>query len=167
MREMPNQFRIEKLRHNGVMVPVYEPQGFSIRLAGRDIKLTPEQEEMAVAWAKKLGTDYAKDPVFAKNFGDDFSKALGLSSPAKIDDFDFSSIVKWVEAERTRREGMSREAKKRLAEARKAVREENKLKYGCAEVNGQVIEIGNYTVEPPSIFMGRGTHPMRGRWKPD
>jgi DNA topoisomerase-1 len=27
------------------------------------------------------------------------------------------------------------------------------------------MEIGNYTVEPSSIFMGRGKHPLRGRWK--
>jgi len=162
---MSNQFRIEKLKHNGVMIPAYEPQGFSIKYRGNTIKLTPEQEEMAVAWAKKLGTDYVKDEVFAKNFGDDFSKAMGLSS-AKISDFDFSEIDKWVEAERAKRETMSREEKKKLAEARKEIREENKQKYGYAEVNGLVVEIGNYTVEPPSIFMGRGTHPMRGKWKP-
>jgi len=27
------------------------------------------------------------------------------------------------------------------------------------------MEVGNYTVEPSSIFMGRGSHPMRGCWK--
>jgi DNA topoisomerase-1 len=27
------------------------------------------------------------------------------------------------------------------------------------------VEISNYVVEPPSIFMGRGKHPLRGRWK--
>lgn len=162
---MPNQFKIERLKHNGVMVPIYEPHGFSIKYRGNTIKLTPEQEEMAVAWVKKLGTDYVKDEVFAKNFGDDFSRAMVLDS-AKIDDFDFTEIIKWVESERAKREMMSREEKKKLAETRKKIREENKQKYGCAEVNGQIVEIGNYTVEPPSIFMGRGTHPMRGKWKP-
>ena len=28
------------------------------------------------------------------------------------------------------------------------------------------VEIGNYMAEPPGIFMGRGEHPMRGRYKP-
>ena len=28
------------------------------------------------------------------------------------------------------------------------------------------MEIGNYAVEPPGIFLGRGKNPLRGRWKP-
>ena len=163
---MLTKFKIERLKHNGVLVPIYESQGFTIGYRGKRIKLTPEQEEMAVAWVKKLGTDYVKDPVFARNFAGDFSKALGLETPAKMEDFDFSEVIRWVEAEQAKREAMSREDKKKLAEVRKKVREENKQKYGYAEVNGEVIEIGGYTVEPPCIFMGRGKHPLRGRWKP-
>ncbi|MDI6643026.1 MAG: hypothetical protein QMD95_03130 [Candidatus Hodarchaeaceae archaeon] len=163
---MAVQFKIKKLKHNGVLIPTYEPQGFTIRHKGKRLKLTPEQEEMAVSWVKKLGTDYVKDPVFARNFVGDFSKALGLETPAKIEDFDFLEIIRWVEGEKAKKEEMSREEKKKLAEARKRAREENKQKYGYAEVNGEVVEIGNYTVEPPGIFMGRGKHPLRGRWKP-
>ena len=160
------QFKIESLKHKGVLVPIYEPQGFTISHKGKRIKLTPAQEEMAVAWVKKLGTPYVEDPVFVRNFAGDFSKALGLETPAKMGDFDFSKIIRWVEAEKARKEAMSREEKKKLAEVRKKIREENKQKYGYAEVNGEVIEIGGYTVEPPCIFMGRGKHPLRGRWKP-
>ena len=165
MMQMKGQFKIEKLKHNGVLIPVYEPKGFTITYRGKAIKLTPDQEEMAVAWVKKLGTDYVKDLVFIKNFMEDFSKALGIEN-ASIEDFDFSNIIQWVEAEKARKEQMSREDKKKLAESRKKAREENKQKYGYAEVNGEVVEIGNYTVEPPSIFMGRGNHPLRGKWKP-
>jgi DNA topoisomerase-1 len=32
-------------------------------------------------------------------------------------------------------------------------------------VNGERVELGNYVAEPSSIFMGRGRHPLRGRWK--
>src|SRR5512139_3839452 len=96
---MVNQFRIEKLKHNGVIIPLYQSQGFSIRYESREIKLTPEQEEMTVAWVKKLSTDYAKDPVFAKNFADDLSRVLGLGTSARTEDFDFSDIISWVEAE--------------------------------------------------------------------
>jgi DNA topoisomerase IB len=59
---------------------------------------------------------------------------------------------------------MSREQKKAAAEARKKIREANKEKYGYATLNGERVEIG-YTAEPSSIFMGRGKHPLRGRWK--
>ena len=127
--------------------------------------MTPEQEEIAVAWVKKLGTDYVKDPVFARNFVENFSKTLGVETNSKIEDFDFSEIQRWVEQEKIKKENMSREERKALAEARKKIREANKEKYGYAVLNGERVEIG-YTVEPPSIFMGRGKHPFRGRWKP-
>ena len=55
--------------------------------------------------------------------------------------------------------------KKALAAERKAAREENKERYGWATIDGVRMEIGNYTVEPSSIFMGRGQHPFRGKWK--
>ena len=44
---------------------------------------------------------------------------------------------------------------------REALREQ----YGYAMVNGERVELGNYVVEPSGIFMGRGKHPLRGRWK--
>jgi len=162
---MPKPAKIQKLVHNGVLTPTYEPQGFAIECKGKRIQLTPEQEEMALAWVRKLETDYVKDPVFARNFVGDFSKALGLEHEAKIEDFDFSRIIQWVEKERSRKERMAREEKKALAEERKKIREANKEKYGYAALNGEAVEIANYIVEPPSIFMGRGRHPLRGKWK--
>ncbi|MEM1874718.1 MAG: hypothetical protein QXP51_03920, partial [Candidatus Hadarchaeales archaeon] len=61
---------------------------------------------------------------------------------------------------------MTKDEKKKLSEERKRIREENKKKYGIAIINGKEVEIANYTVEPPCIFVGRGKHPLRGRWKP-
>jgi len=163
--QMSQPTRIKQLIHNGVLIPTYEPQGFTIRYKGKKLSLTPEQEEMAVAWVKKLGTDYVEDSVFTKNFVEDFSKALEVETSSKIEDFDFSKIQRWVEQEKIKKENMPREARKALAEARKKTREANKEKCGYAVLNGERVEIG-YTVEPPSIFMGRGKHPFRGRWKP-
>jgi len=40
-----------------------------------------------------------------------------------------------------------------------------KERYGYAQVNGRRVELGNYMSEPSGIFMGRGEHPLRGRWK--
>ena len=157
---------IKQLSHNGVLIPVYKPLGFKIRFRGKELALTPEQEEMAVAWVRKLATDYAKDEVFIKNYFKDFGDALGMKEKVGPEDFDFSQIIKWVESERARKEAMSREEKKALAAERKRLREENKQKYGFAMVNGTPMEISNYMVEPACIFMGRGNHPMRGSWKP-
>lgn len=155
---------MKQLIHNGILFPQYEPKGFSISHKGKKIKLEPEQEEIAVAWVKKLGTDYVNDPVFAKNFFNDFSEALGLEK-AFPEDFDFSEIIKYVEDERLRKATMSKEEKKKLAAERKEIREKNKEKYGHAIVDGKRVEIANYNAEPSSIFMGRGKHPLRGKWK--
>ncbi len=154
---------MHQLIHNGILVPKYEPKGFSIKFKGKEIKLTPEQEEMAVAWVKKLGTPYVEDPVFVKNFFTDFCKALGVEG--KKDDFDFSEIIRFVNEEKLAKERMSKEEKKALAEQRKKIREQNKEKYGYAIVDGVKVELANYIAEPSSIFMGRGNHPLRGRWK--
>jgi DNA topoisomerase-1 len=147
------------------MIIEYKPIGFSIKFKGRVIKLNPKQEEMAVSWVKKLGTPYVEDRVFAKNFFKDFKKVLGIKEKVTAGDFDFSEIIKYVESEREKKANMPKEEKKKLAAERKVKREANKEKYGYAMVDGEKIEIANYTAEPSSIFMGRGKHPLRGSWK--
>ncbi|MEM5799521.1 MAG: DNA topoisomerase I [Candidatus Aenigmatarchaeota archaeon] len=154
---------MHQLIHNGILVPTYEPKGFKIKFKGKEIKLTPEQEEMALAWVKKIGTPYVEDPVFIKNFFEDFCKALGVEG--NKDDFDFSEIIRFVNEEKLAKEKMTKEEKKTLAEQRKKIREQNKEKYGYAIVDGINVELGNYIAEPSSIFMGRGNHPLRGKWK--
>jgi DNA topoisomerase-1 len=156
---------VKELVHNGVLIMVPKTMGFRITFRGREMVLTPEQEEMAMAWVRKLGTDYSKDRVFIANFFKDFGNALGIKEKVTPEDFDFSLIVRWVEGERAKREAMGKEEKKALAAQRKAVREENKQKYGFANVNGMPMEISNYMVEPACIFVGRGDHPLRGSWK--
>ncbi|MEM5878721.1 MAG: DNA topoisomerase I [Candidatus Aenigmatarchaeota archaeon] len=154
---------MKQLIHNGILVPKYDYKGFSIKFKGQKIKLTEDQEEMALAWVKKLGTPYVEDKIFVKNFFSDFTKALGVNG--NPEDFDFSEIIDFVNKEKAIKENMSKEEKKMLSDQRKKTREENKQKYGYAIVDGQQVELGNYIAEPSSIFMGRGNHPLRGRWK--
>jgi DNA topoisomerase-1 len=155
---------MEQLHHNGVLVPPkYKGDGLAVIVRGETITLNDEQEERAMAWAKKIGTPYVEDPVFAENFHEDFSEVLGTE--LLPGDVDYSAVHKVVLEERESRANLSREERKALADERKAIREANKERYGWATVDGAKMEIGNYTVEPSSIFMGRGRHPMRGRWK--
>ncbi len=159
--------QLKQLIHNGVLIPdPYTPQGFTISFRGKPTKLNPLQEEMAVKFAQKFGTPYAEDRTFCSNFMKDFAEALGIREKITVEDFDWAPIVKWIEAERARKANMSKEEKKTLAQARKKIREERKERYGWATVDGVRMEIGNYAVEPPSVFLGRGRHPSRGRWKP-
>ena len=158
---------IKQLIHNGVLIPdSYKPQGFSIVFRGKPLVLSPLQEEMAVKFAQKFGTPYVEDATFRSNFMKAFAGALGLKGKITLKDFDWTPITKWVEAERNRKANMSKDEKKQLAAERKKIREERKERYGWATVDGTRMEIASYTVEPPGIFMGRGKHPDRGKWKP-
>jgi DNA topoisomerase I len=155
-----------QLIHNGIVIPEPpEPTGLRITVRGREVALTPEQEEMALAWARKKDTDYVRDPVFAANFMRDFSAALGIDPPLTINEVDFSRYEAYVDEERAAKEDLSPEQRKEQAAQRKAEREALKAKYGYAIVNGQRVELGTYLTEPSGIFMGRGQHPLRGRWK--
>ena len=157
---------MKTLIHNGVLIiPRYAGHNLHILIDEVRLKLTPEQEEMVVAWVKKLGTEYVKDRVFVRNFFTDFSKKLGYEKPLDPERVDFSDVLHFVEKERERKAAISKEERKRTREERKVIREENKSRYGYALVDGVEMELANYTAEPSSIFMGRGRHPMRGRWK--
>jgi len=156
---------MKQLIHNGILIPKYEWKRLHISVKGKRILLTPKQEEMAVAWVRKMGTEYVKDKVFVRNFFKDFCRALGTDETFGPEDFDFSEIIDYMEREKAWKESLTKEERKRLREERKAVREANKERYGYAIVDGVKMEISNYIAEPSCIFMGRGKHPKRGRWK--
>jgi DNA topoisomerase-1 len=157
---------LQQLIHRGVIVPdTPEYQGLSIKIDGKPVKLTPSQEEMAYAWAKKKGTPYVEDLVFIRNFMRDFSTALGYEKSLKIDQIDFSELDHRVAQEKAARDALTKEERKAQAAKRKELREQLKEMFGHAIANGERIELGNYMTEPSGIFMGRGKHPLRGRWK--
>ncbi len=157
---------LNQLIHNGVLVPEPPaPRGLVLTIRGRPVPLTPRQEEMALAWARKHGTPYLQDPVFVRNFLVDFSRTLGLEEVLAPEEVDFGPAVRLIEEEKAARERLSREERRALATERRARREALRERYGYAIVNGERVEIANFTVEPSSIFMGRGEHPLRGRWK--
>ncbi|MHA2353679.1 MAG: DNA topoisomerase I [Candidatus Thorarchaeota archaeon] len=157
---------MESFEHKGIIViKPAEPHHFEIVVRGEQIFLNQLQEEMAVAWVRKLGTPYVEDPVFIRNFFSDFSKALKVRPALGLDEVDFSSVIKFVEEERAMKEGMTKEEKRAAREARKAERDQLKEEFGYALVDGERMELGNYQTEPSGIFMGRGEHPLRGRWK--
>ena len=157
---------MDSLKHNGILViPPPQYHGLTIIVRGNALQLDHLQEEMALAWVKKLGTPYVDDPVFEKNFMTDFSKALGINPTLQASEIDFAEVIEVVESERERKENMTSEEKKAAREERKVIREELKETYGYAIVDGERMELGNYQTEPSGIFMGRGQHPLRGRWK--
>jgi DNA topoisomerase-1 len=157
---------LKQLIHNGVVVPEPPPPvGLVLEIRGEPVALTPKQEEMALAWAKKHGTPYVEDPTFVENFLLDFGEALGLASSLSMEEVDFGPAIRRIEAEREARARLTKEERKALAAERKIEREALREQFGYAQVNGRRTELANYVVEPGGIFMGRGQHPLRGRWK--
>ena len=167
------------LQHNGILFPpAYEAQGIKIKIKGESVNLELNQEEMIYQWAKKKDTPYVQDKVFQKNFTVDFAKTLNSKfKKISYEDIDFSDAYDVVNEEKKEKEkrieeikNMPKEerkkARKKEAERKKAMREKLKSKYGIAIMDGKKVEVGNYMAEPPGIFIGRGEHPLRGKWKP-
>lgn len=161
------RIRWRTLVHNGVAFPPeYETKGIKVGLRGDWIVPSPIVEEMLYSWAKKKDTPYVKDEVFQKNFLESLRPHLPPSyRDITFSEIDLSEYYKVLEDEKRAKESMSKEEKRRVAQERKKKREELKAKYGYAVVDGVAVEVSNWMVEPPGIFIGRGNHPLRGRWK--
>ncbi|MXX21365.1 MAG: DNA topoisomerase I [Cenarchaeum sp. SB0661_bin_35] len=155
------------LRHNGILLPPpYIRQNIKLKIKGKHVELTDIQEEMVYQWAKKKDTPYVQDAGFRKNFVNDFMATFDKKTKIRYGDLDFEDAFRLVDQEKEAKLLMTKEERRELAASRKAKREELKQKYGVAMIDGEEVELGNYMAEPPGIFIGRGEHPSRGKWKP-
>eukprot|EP01127_Copromyxa_protea_P020496 TRINITY_DN6875_c0_g1_i1.p1 TRINITY_DN6875_c0_g1~~TRINITY_DN6875_c0_g1_i1.p1 ORF type:complete len:489 (+),score=120.61 TRINITY_DN6875_c0_g1_i1:62-1528(+) len=154
------------LRHHGVVFPSpYEPHGVKMLYDGKPVDLTPEQEELATFFARYINTYHTQKPLFVVNFFNDFKKVLG--SEHIITDFskcDFNPIFEHLNKQKELRLALIRE-EKRKKEEKKEEKEAHVKKYGFAMVDNRREKVGNYMVEPPGLFVGRGDHPKMGMVK--
>ncbi|KAK6867619.1 DNA topoisomerase 1 [Candida tropicalis] len=159
----------ETLEHNGVIFPPeYEPLPSHVKLYydGKPVNLPPEAEEVAGFYGAMLETDHAKNPVFQKNFFNDFLEVLkecgGCGVEIKeFEKMDFSKMYAYYEQQREEKKALSRDEKKRLKEEREKFEEPYKTCY----LNGRKELVGNFRIEPPGLFRGRGAHPKTGKLK--
>lgn len=158
------------LEHNGVLFPPeYEPLPDNVKMKykGKAVDLPPESEEVAFFFGSMLNSDHVEKKVFCNNFFKDFVKILENYPPrdgTKIKEFshcDFTPIFNYVEAEREKKKQLSNEQKKRL----RVEKELAEAKYKTCLLDGRVEKVGNFRVEPPSLFRGRGQHPKTGMLK--
>ncbi|HZC48192.1 MAG TPA: DNA topoisomerase I [Nitrososphaeraceae archaeon] len=164
------------LEHRGVAFPPeYQSRGIGIVIRGERFILNHDQEELIYAWAKKKNTHYIQDPIFQSNFLIDLRALLPekYRSIDFINDIDFSEAFRLVDHENTIKEAeiqriknLPKDEKRKISLHKKEERERLKAIYGKAIVDGVEVEIANWLVEPPGLFMGRGQHPLRGKWKP-
>ncbi|GAA5891687.1 hypothetical protein JCM6882_006167 [Rhodosporidiobolus microsporus] len=156
------------LEHHGVMFPPeYEPHGVKMKYDGHPVELPPEAEEVASFYAAILETDYVKNPTFVKNFFADWQKILKTHPPldgTKIKDYDkcdFTPIFSYLEGEKAKKKEMTA-AQKKVAKAEKDKVED---KYKTCLLDGRTEKVGNFRIEPPGLFRGRGEHPKTGMLK--
>jgi len=89
---------------------------------------------------------------------------LAKSKKNHIEEFDkcdFTPIFDYLEREKEKRKAMSKEEKQRLKEEKLQLEE----KYGFCYLDGRKQKVGNFRIEPPGLFRGRGKHPKTGSLK--
>lgn len=161
--------RWQTLVHNGVIFPPpYEPLPSYVKLYydQEPVDLPPAAEEVAGFFGAMLETDHAKNPVFQKNFFEDFLQVLEESGGCNVEilEFekcDFSKMYAYFEKVREEKKNMSKQEKKRIKDERDALEEP----YRTCLLNGRKENVGNFKVEPPGLFRGRGAHPKTGKLK--
>lgn len=142
--------------------PEYQPHGVKMLYDGQPVTLTPAQEEVATFFAVMRDTDYVTKPTFIRNFWDGFQNVLGSNHVIqKFELCDFTPIYEWHMAEREKKQNRTKEEKKKIREET----QEKEQPYKWALVDGRKEQVGNFRIEPPGLFRGRGEHPKMGKLK--
>ena len=150
------------LKHNGPMFPSeYEPHKIPVFINGKEVILPSNAEEYATMFARYLGTNYMESSTFKKNFWKDFKPTLENIQVLSLDQIDFSPIKKYLDKEKEKKTELSKEEKEILKKKQLEIEEPYK---NCIIDGGQQ-RVGNFKIEPPGIFIGRGTHPKLGKIK--
>lgn len=162
-RQFGGKNKWSTFQHNGVLFPLeYESHKIPIFYKGEKINLEPLAEEMATLYARYVDTDYIKNRFFKKNFWCDWKKILGKGHVIEsLDECDFTPIYDYIIKEREKKKQMSKEEKDTI----KKIKDEEEKKYKTAIVDGKEQPVGNFRIEPPGIFIGRGCHPKLGSIK--
>ena len=138
--------------HQGVYFPPeYEPHNIPLIYKGENVNLSPKAEEAAMLYAKYLDTEYISNKTFNRNFWNDWKKLLGKTSVIQsLEDCNFNNYKKYLIEQ------------KELSKNKKII---DDTKYKTAILDGKEQPVGNFRIEPPGIFLGRGDNPKLGRIK--
>ncbi len=150
------------LRHNGPFFPPeYEPHKIPIIVNNKKVILNPEAEEYATIYAKYLDTDYVNNNTFKKNFWKDFKEYIKNYEIKSLEDIDFSLIKQYLDNEKEKKKNLTKEQKEQIKNKQNEIEEP----YTFCIIDGSQQKVGNYKIEPPGIFIGRGSHPKIGKIK--
>lgn len=145
------------LEHNGVLFPLEYEQHFTpVIYQGKQIVLDKDAEEYATMYAKYIETEYVKNKTFRKNFWSDWKQVLGKDHVIQnLDDVDFGPIYDYLLKKKE-------EKKAKTTTEEKEIKKKEEEKYMYAMVDGKKQPVGNFRVEPPNLYLGRGCNPRSG-----
>ena len=161
------------MEHAGVaFTEPYVPHNIPMMYQNQSLALTPIQEEAATLFASidphgmHLGNDKTA-PIFIKNFLEDFvalfdkKKKKDAIVPKNYKDCNFDAIRQHINTQKMIQKAATDAERK----AMKTERSDILYKYGYAIVDNHIERVGNYNMEPPGTFRGRGMHPKMGKLK--
>lgn len=146
------------LSHSGpVFAASYEPLPSHVKFYydGKVMKLQPRAEEIATFYGRMIDHDYTSKKVFNDNFFHDWKKYMTAEERETITDLkkcNFIEIDKYFKEQSEIRKSRTKEEKLDAKQKEEKIKE----KYGWCIVDGHKQQIGNYKIEPPGLFRGRG-----------
>jgi hypothetical protein len=156
------------MEHAGVAFPEpYVPHAIPIQYRNQPVILTPLQEEAATLFASidpdgmHLGNTKTA-PIFIKNFFEDFQLLLGKKHIVQeYRHCNFDAIRQHLQTKKM----ITKAATDAERKATKSDRCDTLHHFGYAIVDQHIERVGNYNMEPPGTFRGRGIHPKMGKLK--
>ena len=102
--------------------------------------------------------------IYEKNWFTDFRSVLDKDKKKIIKDFkkcNFDAIRAHLDEQKLVKKAITDAERK----ANKVTKEKVQFKFGYCIVDGHLEKVGNYNMEPPGAFRGRGEHPKMGKVK--
>ncbi|OII74874.1 DNA topoisomerase I [Cryptosporidium ubiquitum] len=156
----------EYLEHQGVMfAPPYKVHNKPLIYNGERIQLPPEAEEIASYWSVMKDTEWAQKEKFSNNVRKAFMSSIPvgdkLHNNLEWEKCNFDVIKQYFEDEKEAKKNLSKEEK----ELQKKYRGDQESLFVYALVDWIKEKVGNFRIEPPGLFKGRGEHPKSGMLK--
>eukprot|EP01147_Barroeca_monosierra_P001333 gene1333-4514_t len=166
-KELPEGQQWRTLEHCGpYFPPPYQPLPEDVHFVydGKPFKLNERAEEVATFYAAMLERDYVKKDLFNKNFFEDWKTTMTAQEKKQISSLkkcDFTRIQSYLKSRSEANKNASKEEKQKKKEENEKLKQE----FGYAVIDGRRVAIGNFKIEPPGLFQGRGEHPKMGKLK--
>ncbi|GIY34031.1 hypothetical protein CDAR_567841 [Caerostris darwini] len=166
-KHLEDGIKWKTLHHNGpVFAPPYKrlPKHVKFYYDGKPMKLSAKTEEVAGFYGRMLDQEYTSKDQFNRNFFKDWRAVMTsrekeiIKNLRKCNFKDFDVYYKQK----------SKEKKTTTKKEKLRIKKENEKltkKYGYCIIDGHKEKVGNFKIEPPGLFRGRGTHPKMGMLK--